>query len=274
MNGDYMKIYIITHKNNIQVNVCDSYVPLMVGNRENGKYLRDNSGDNISEKNDSYCELTGLYWIWKNDITSNIIGLVHYHRFFAKVGLHVTFKERYFLFSHKERYHILNERDISKLLCKYDVIVKKSGFRMITTGDTFRKCIGENLYNDIGKVIFDLYPTYYDRYQKEQKKHSHFNCNMFIGKKQIMDKYCEWLFAILARLDEMHVNKTGKRYHNREIGYVGEMLFGVWLKSNGINYYISDVVNTDSGNEVGCVMGVDELGSFLRYMFNKYIIRK
>jgi hypothetical protein len=36
-------------------------------------YLRDDVGDNISSKNDTYSEITGLYWIWKNS-TAEILG--------------------------------------------------------------------------------------------------------------------------------------------------------------------------------------------------------
>lgn len=28
--------------------------------------IGDDTGDNISDKNREYCELTGIYWTWKN----------------------------------------------------------------------------------------------------------------------------------------------------------------------------------------------------------------
>ena len=38
--------------------------------------------DSISNKNDSYCELTGMYWALKNLKNVDVIGLCHYRRYF------------------------------------------------------------------------------------------------------------------------------------------------------------------------------------------------
>ncbi|MBQ0066990.1 MAG: DUF4422 domain-containing protein [Phascolarctobacterium sp.] len=70
----------------------EMFMPLFVGaegkeNWGNEKdVVGDNSGDNISIKNPFYCELTGLYWAWKN-LNCDYIGLSHYRRYFAIVIL-------------------------------------------------------------------------------------------------------------------------------------------------------------------------------------------
>ena len=68
---DYtVKIIVATHKK-YQMPKDDMYLPLHVGAEgkldEDGNdldlgYTKDNSGDNISNLNSSFCELTGLYW--------------------------------------------------------------------------------------------------------------------------------------------------------------------------------------------------------------------
>ena len=60
-------IYIATHKK-FNVPNLNGYCALQVGaeGKEKYGYLRDNIGNHISGKNANYCELTGLYWIWKN----------------------------------------------------------------------------------------------------------------------------------------------------------------------------------------------------------------
>ena len=81
-----IKIYVISHSaediKKIDMDE-DIYVPLFVGlnGKDNLGFLSDDQGDNISEKNPSYCELTGLYWMWKQS-KEDIIGLCHYRRYF------------------------------------------------------------------------------------------------------------------------------------------------------------------------------------------------
>ena len=64
------------------------YLPVQVGAAGKASipgYTRDDSGENISAKNPHYCELTGLYWAWKN-LSGDAIGLAHYRRHFARPG--------------------------------------------------------------------------------------------------------------------------------------------------------------------------------------------
>lgn len=49
------------------------------------KMIGDNTGDNISHMNKEFCELTALYWAWKNydELTNpEYIGFIHYRRFY------------------------------------------------------------------------------------------------------------------------------------------------------------------------------------------------
>ena len=78
-----IKIIVATHKK-YQMPEETIYLPLQVGKegKETIGYQGDNQGENISEKNPYFCELTGLYWAWKN-LDADYIGLVHYRRYFT-----------------------------------------------------------------------------------------------------------------------------------------------------------------------------------------------
>ena len=70
------------------------------------RYIGDDTGENISERNANFCELTGLYWAAHN-IDSDYIGIVHYRRYFAsrKKSRFAPKKDR--VISHEELCSIL-----------------------------------------------------------------------------------------------------------------------------------------------------------------------
>ncbi|KAA8423717.1 DUF4422 domain-containing protein [Acetobacter pomorum] len=79
-------IYTACH-DNFQNPIDNIYTPMLCGKKNKNivtNFMGDDTGQNISDLNYCFCELTALYWMWKNDKTSDIVGLSHYRRFFAK----------------------------------------------------------------------------------------------------------------------------------------------------------------------------------------------
>ena len=79
-----IKIFVCYHKKDVYRKV-DGYVPIHVGKANSTVdlgFVGDDSGDNISTLNPWYCELTALYWAWKNEKEADYIGLSHYRRSF------------------------------------------------------------------------------------------------------------------------------------------------------------------------------------------------
>lgn len=264
-----IKIFVVTHKET-QLQAMNGYVPMMVGAAQRKElrsaYIGDNTGENISEKNCSYSELTGLYWIWKND-HSDYIGLVHYRRFFVKnLRPLFTYRGRYVVKNIKNAYTILTVEDCEKLLSDCDVIVKEKEWRARKNSKILRWTIGDEAWDMTLKVFLRMHPDEMGTFHDVEKMHSHFNCNMFIGKKKIMDKYCEWLFPILQAIDSEHEKSSGQYYCNRELGYISEFLFKVWLIENKIKYKVVPVVNIEAPDALNGVMNVRH---FCRFLENK-----
>jgi hypothetical protein len=215
------------------------YMPLRVGAEGNDTfgYQADNEGDNISKKNVSYCELTGMYWMWKN-VSADIIGLVHYRRYFYRK-----------LFSLNKK-KILNRDEIEDLLKKYDVIVPLRGFtyRWGTVTDQY---LSGHLYQDLEtteKVIEEKYPDYLESYKSIMNGKYCVQYNMVISNKEIYDQYCEWLFTILFEVEKRVQIPIEERdaYNKRVYGFLSERLFNVWLhKHNDLKICELPVYNTE-----------------------------
>lgn len=220
-----VKIIIATHKK-YEMPKDDMYLPLHVGAEgkvdENNRpldlgYQKDNTGENISELNASYCELTGLYWAWKN-LDEDFIGLSHYRR-------HFCIKK-----SKRDFENVLSYKEIEPYLDSIRVFVPQK-----------RKYYIESLYSHyahthyaehldvVREIIQKDYPSYLKSFDKIVKQTSGYMFNMMIMQRDLLDDYCTWLFDILFKAGEKINVGNENAFQGRFYGRISEIIFNVWL---------------------------------------------
>jgi len=234
-----VKVVIATHKK-YDMPKDKLYLPLHVGaeGKDSLNYEMDNTGENISIKNPFFCELTGLYWAWKN-LDSEYIGLSHYRRHFSSKKI-----------NKKDLINsVLTLKEADKILDNVDIIVPN-----------LRKYYIETLYShyehtmyieplDItGEIIKEKYPEYMEEFDKLKKRTSSHMFNMFIMKKDKLDEYCTWLFDILFELEKRVDNSKYDNFHARFYGRVSELLLDVWLNTKGYKYEEVKVISMEKVN--------------------------
>lgn len=237
-----IKVIVATHKK-YEMPEDNMYLPVHVGaeNKLNLGYQPDNIGENISRKNPYYCELTGLYWAWKN-LKENYIGLVHYRRHFT-VSKKIPKEEN-------DKFKILlTQQQASEKLEKADVILPKK-----------RKYYIENLYShyehtmyvepldETRKILEEKYPEYIEEFDKLHKRTSAHMFNMFVMKKEILNDYCTWLFDILFELEKRTDASKYDSFHARFYGRISELLLDVWINKNQVKYEEIKVIGMQKVN--------------------------
>lgn len=189
------------------------YRPLHVGRAisEDLFYEGDDSGDSISIKNKNYCELTGLYWIYKN-IKCDIVGICHYRRYFVK------------------NEDFLNQEYIEGILKDYDIIVPFSGDTEYSTNLEHYKEVHYIKDMEICKdVVLSKHPNYKEAFDLFLNTNLASLGNMFIARKEIFDEYCQWLFGILFEVEKRIDISNYDPFQARIFGYLSERLFRIWL---------------------------------------------
>ena len=170
--------------------------------------VRDDIGDNISEKNNKYCELTALYWAWKND-TSEYIGLSHYRRKF-----------------------VLSDGEISTILSgNVDIVVTVPVMNLDTVKGQYARDHSESDWNVLGQAIEVLSPEYKDAYITVSNSIFYYAYNMFIAKREVLNDYCEWLFKILYYCEDK-IGSKDDAYQNRYVGFLAERLLTIYISKH------------------------------------------
>ena len=207
-----MKIYVVGSSKN-------KFLPL---DNIREKFLIDqpHEGDNIDFLNPWYCELTGLYYLWKH-CDDDIVGLEHYRRYFVN-----------------GKGKLLSEEEIRKELESCDILcIKSPGYTArYPVINWFRR---NNKLIDIQKFLTfaKIYVSeeYYNECWKILNGDHHAMCNMFICKKELINEYCPFIFDLT--MSYMDAERSyGRELPGRILGYFTEFLFEAWLRLNNKKY--------------------------------------
>ena len=225
-----VKIIIASHKPyQMPSDIC--YLPLHVG--KNGKegfgYRGDDTGENISWKNPNYCELTGLYWAWKN-LDVDYLGLAHYRRHFSVKPWWV------WLIKGKEKC-ILNDREVQNLLKTTDIVLpKKRNYIIESVYEHYcHTHYPEPLY-ETQKILSERYPDMLPAFEQIMRRRTAHMFNMYIMKKELSDEYCEFLFDVLEELETRIDITDYSPFQARVYGRISELLLDVWVLHKGYSY--------------------------------------
>ena len=227
-----INIYIATQKKH-DFPKNKNYIPLLVGKpfETLNSGFNDSVDESISAKNPFYCELTGHYWIWKNDHQSDIVGLCHYRRFLWINDIRQRLCRKNFVTLNEEIERYLDTCNIESIINDYDIILPRPyAFSKDDIKSQFIFYHGQENYKLMMSALQNLYPDYFDTAKLVFRRRYEYLANLLITKKIIFDAYSEWLFNVLQDVED-HLNLEDKN-NARLLGYMGERLLNLYVFHN------------------------------------------
>lgn len=250
-----IRIYVACHKPSF-VPENPLLVPVMAGaalpeNRSNFEgsdgtekmpgILFDDAGDNISEKNHAYCELTPQYWVWKNE-EADYYGFYHYRRYLSYKEIfpvnqdgtkrgsayRCPFVELDDIREDLTKYGHTEER-MREIIQDYDIItvlrerINTSVYRQYTQFHP------KEVLDAVLQILNRLYPAYVPAAKKYLASKDIYYMNMYVMKKEKFREYMHWLFDILDTYEEECAETEDESSETpRIMGFVAERLFGIF----------------------------------------------
>lgn len=216
-----VKVIIAAHKR-YRMPTDEMYLPVHVGATGKDRienYQRDDEGENISELNPYFCELTGLYWAWKN-LESDYIGLSHYRRHFSN-NPHC-----------KDPWDgVLKKEDIADDLGNIKIFVpSRRRYWIETLYSHYAHTHHIYQLDETRKIIAEQCPDYLGSFDKATKRRWGYMFNMMIMERRLFNDYCSWLFDILFELRKRLGEEGLTPFHSRYYGRISEIIFNVWLE--------------------------------------------
>ncbi len=200
------------------------YLPVQVGAAQHehiSGFAHDDEGDHISEKNPRYCELTALWWGWRN-LSCDWLGLVHYRRHFAGDG---------------ER-KIMTAAEAARLVDGGSPVVARArNYRIETIESHYVHTFdldGSQL-TALRRAVRKVSPGRVDALERFLAQSRGHMFNMLLMPRTMLDDYCTWLFDVLEVTEGLIDFSQMNDFHARCMGRLGERLLDTWLLSEGVD---------------------------------------
>ena len=243
-----MSIFVVSHKELSGGPVLgEGYCPFFVGpNREhlgNSEAVVDGSGDNIAKLNSSFCELTALYWVWKN-CQESLKGIVHYRRFFEDPN---------------DRGSLMRVDSAKIALNDADLIVPEKYWLLNTVEKHYENHHEGRDLELLRDSVASVQPDYLNSFDECMQLKYVYPYNMLVANAEVFDSYSSWLFSIMFDLRNRLLDGNSHDrdvYQSRVYGFLSERLMNVYVTGAGLNVREVPVLLTERNLKRSISMGL------------------
>lgn len=205
----------------------------------------DDTGDNISQLNRFYSELTVAYWVYKNADRSiaDAWGLVHYRRYLItpRYRWFYQLRSRYYCRTSQEKLNSLLTEELylflqqqladKEVLIQKPIWAKKEGKKVFNIRDAYYADHIGNDYDITMQVVRELYPEYAASIEAYNKTYLLCFNNVMIARWDVWDAYLDFLFKVLGEVtNRINIYKDG--YQTRVFGFLAERLQNLFIYHN------------------------------------------
>lgn len=248
------KIFIIYYKKGTILPVEQMYEPLFCGTfpeKANLTYLKDDSGINISDKNEFYSELTGIYWVWKNT-NHEFTGICHYRRFFTQHPEPWYLRLKYFL-THpfktqigpnpliytnrvlKWSSKILTSEQVNSILVEFDAILPVPRRYNYSVKKHYEKYHNIQDLILVEEILKENYPEMVSCWKQILEGNELYGNNMFVMKHTHYQEFMHWWFEVLFEFESRVRLENYVGYQRRILGFVAERILTLWVFYKKLN---------------------------------------
>ncbi|MBQ2830440.1 MAG: DUF4422 domain-containing protein [Oscillospiraceae bacterium] len=210
----------------------------------------DHTGEHISERRNSMCELTVQYWAWKN-YDADYYGLCHYRRYFSfsdqLYGMQrFNVVDSDTISAAAKKYCLTDEQKMSRIITSHDAIIPTAiDIRTVLTGVPG----GERFYphsilefwnakvdqvdprcvDALIRVVQEHQPEYYPALMEYLHGTTFYGGCCYIMRKELFNQLCEFQFSVLAELEKQFDMSSYTGEHTRQPAFMGEILYATFL---------------------------------------------